>query len=266
MREPIIDSSWSPDIQRLHRDHQQFIDLSVRPNAVSWYQERTDTILRLLKKHAPMARSVLDIGCAQGTIAISLAESGYSVTANDIREHFIAYARMRDDRGVVNFVSGNFLALTSEGPFDAAIFTEVIEHVADHKEFLSHIYKHMKPGGTLIVTTPSHEYFRESLPTYSEVNMVENKHKEFSADGSDHFYLFTKAELINILVNNGFTYVDHFFFLPFIQAGSLKTWLLWKIFPRTFLEYLSRCIPWPRALYMQQCAIVRKRSEDGHSS
>ena len=51
------------------------------------------------------ARTVLDIGAAQATLALLLAESGRSVTAVDIRPQFLEYAKTRYQRGDIRFAS-----------------------------------------------------------------------------------------------------------------------------------------------------------------
>jgi 2-polyprenyl-3-methyl-5-hydroxy-6-metoxy-1,4-benzoquinol methylase len=227
MRDPFFDSNWPNDIQEIHREHRQFADSRVQPNVFSWYQARTKKIVRLIGELAPTAKRVLDIGCAQGTVAITLAEAGYEVTANDIRNSYITYARLRDNNKCVNFICKNFLDYDPVEKFQVVIFTEVIEHIVDHQTFLRHILSCMAPGGILIVTTPNHGYIRQPLPSFREINLEENKDKQFSSHGSDHFYLFKKSELIDLLNEVGFEVLAHEYFLPFLQYGILKLAVLW---------------------------------------
>ena len=258
MRELELDPSWPDEIKNIHAEHRLFADPRIRPNTYSWYWQRTNDILALVERELPKGSSVLDIGCAQGTIAICLAEHGYRVTGNDIRSEYLSYARMRDNRDSVCFVVANFEEYRTSEPFDAIVFTEVIEHVVDHQPFLKNIWACLKPGGLIIVTTPNHDYFRETLPSYSEVNLLENKHREFTAHGSDHFYLFRKEELNNLISSCGFEIIEHRYFLPFLQFGVFKLHLLWFVFPMRFMEWLSRRFDGSRLLCAQQIILARK--------
>jgi 2-polyprenyl-6-hydroxyphenyl methylase/3-demethylubiquinone-9 3-methyltransferase len=258
MREPPFDSTWTQEIQEIHREHQQFAEPRAQPNVFSWYRARTRRIVGLLNEFAPAARRVLDIGCAQGTIAITLAESGYEVTANDIRSSYISYARMRDDNKRVNFIRENFLDYNPVDKFQAVIFTEVIEHIVDHSTFLRHILNCMSPGGILIVTTPNHGYIRQRLPSFSEVNLEENKDKQFSSHGSDHFYLFKKQELMGLLNEAGFEVIKHEYFLPFLQYGIFKLAVLWRILPASFMEAASGLFDNRNICCAQQLVVARR--------
>jgi 2-polyprenyl-3-methyl-5-hydroxy-6-metoxy-1,4-benzoquinol methylase len=258
MRELQFDTTWSDAITQIHQEHQIFIDRRLAPHVFSWYHQRTELIGTLLKKFAPDAKRLLDIGCAQGTIAITLGEAGYDVTGNDIREPYLAYARMRDDQHRVNFTCDNFLDFRSDQKFDAVIFTEVIEHIIDHSVFLRKIFECLEPNGILIVTTPNFDYVRQPLPSYTEVNFEENKAKEFSAHGSDHFYLFSKPELLDLLTASGFEVHSHEYFLPLLQDGRFKLSVLWRIFPARILEAISRLMDRRQSLCAQQCVVARR--------
>lgn len=255
----IEDPSWTNSVKKVHREHQQFVlGCSRAPNIVSWYNDRLNMVIDLIQVHRPNAKNLLDIGCAQGTIAIRAAEHGYAVTANDIREEYLSYARLRDNLKKVNFIRGNFLNYHPENKFDVIIFTEVIEHIVDHDKFLSHIFNCLNPGGVLIVTTPNHGFVRQPLPSYNEVNMSENLDKEFSGDGSDHFYLFTKQELISILEKQKFMVLSHIYWLSFLEYGSFKTRWLWLIFPSFVLRYISALFKNNNKLCAQHCIVARR--------
>jgi 2-polyprenyl-3-methyl-5-hydroxy-6-metoxy-1,4-benzoquinol methylase len=257
MKVLVPDSSWSREVRQVHAEYAQFASPDFAPNVYSWYTSRTRMVVDLVKKHAPGARTVLDIGCAQGTIAIELGKLGYAVIGNDIRDYYIEYARMLDDGAKVQFVCSNFLELDAPHRFDVVILTEVIEHIVDHKSFLRKIHDSLVPGGVFIVTTPNHGYFRESLPSYSELTMSEHREKQFSADGSDHFYLFKKSELIALAAKNSFDVLEHRYFLPFIQYGCFKSALLWKALPTSLMEKLSDIFDNNSSLCAQQYIVAR---------
>jgi 2-polyprenyl-3-methyl-5-hydroxy-6-metoxy-1,4-benzoquinol methylase len=258
MKIAAFDAAWPDAVKQVHLEHQQFEDPSVAPNIYSWYWQRLRFLSERLERFAPQARRILDIGCAQGSLAIHLGEKGLEVTGNDIRDSYIQYAKLRDDRGCVDFQVGNFVTAGYREQFDAVFFTEVIEHLVDHDEFLQKIRDALKPGGALFVTTPNQEYFRERLPSFTQIDLAANKSREFSAHGEDHFYLFKKNELIDLFERNRFSVLHHEYFLPFLQHGPLKMSLLWRVFPRSLMEAVSRPFDGINRLCAQQCLIVQK--------
>ena len=258
MREVTLDPAWRPDLRKVHEEHQQFVDPGMRPNVFSWYHARTRMVAELIRQYAPNAARVLDVGCAQGSVSIALGELGYQVTGNDIRDYYLSYAKLRDDRNVVNFICANFLDFSPDEQFDAVVFTEVIEHIVDHRVFLRHMLACMRPGAIAVITTPNHGYFKQALPSFAELDLREHVDKQFSADGSDHFYLFTQQELINLMRECGFEVVEHRYFLPFLQFGAFRLSVLWKIFPAPMMEKASSWFDRKNLFCAQQCVVVRR--------
>jgi SAM-dependent methyltransferase len=53
--------------------------------------------------------------------------------------------------------------LSTVGPVDVVISTEVIEHIYDPRSFLSNCYELLKPAGILVIATPYHGYVKNVL-------------------------------------------------------------------------------------------------------
>lgn len=96
---------------------------------------------------------ILDLGCGNGWLSGILGSFG-PTTGVDLSPVAIEYARSwRPD---VAFVNGDFFQVNPEGqPFDVVVSVEVIQHVEDQVRFLELIASWMKPGGHLILLTPS---------------------------------------------------------------------------------------------------------------
>ncbi len=88
---------------------------------------------------------VLEVGCLDGRYLERLRERGWSAAGIDIMPQEAAYI-VRHDAG---------LPFPFEPEFDLVIAAEVIEHVVETDAFLSHCASVLKPGGTLILTTPN---------------------------------------------------------------------------------------------------------------
>jgi 2-polyprenyl-3-methyl-5-hydroxy-6-metoxy-1,4-benzoquinol methylase len=144
-------------------------------------------------------RRVLEVAAGGGGLASYLAACGCEVTANDLRGDELAVGMREYATGShVEVVGGNLFDLTPDriGTFDLVVACEVIEHVAYPGELLKHLRKFLSPGGRILLTTPNGAYFRNKLPTYSQVqDFTELEAKQFKPDADGHLFLLTVEEL-----------------------------------------------------------------------
>ncbi len=123
----------------------------------SFYPQSAGRILPLLKDviETPPGR-LLDIGCAVGFMAAVTSQFGYEVHCID------TFNNMSD--GVIQKFNLHYLKCIIESPpipyqdnfFDIVILSEVIEHFNYSPLVpLKEIYRILKPGGLLFLTTPN---------------------------------------------------------------------------------------------------------------
>jgi len=124
-------------------------------------EPRFEQTAAIVQAAIPEAATILDYGCAHGHYTINLAARlpGVELVGVDISERNIATARRwAKDAGLgdrVRFHVGDESALESIGKeFDCVLACEVLEHVADPAATVSRLLRRLKPGGTLVVTTP----------------------------------------------------------------------------------------------------------------
>jgi len=67
--------------------------------------------------------------------------------------------------------------------FDIAVAVEVIEHVPQDEEFVRQIFRVLKPGGLLYITTPNGDYIKNEPPNFNP----------------DHVRHYTRAQLASLL-------------------------------------------------------------------
>jgi 2-polyprenyl-3-methyl-5-hydroxy-6-metoxy-1,4-benzoquinol methylase len=240
MKAPQFDPAWPEEIVEIYRnDLREIWDPTIERHMFHCYQNQLDVYLDLADQYA--AQSVLDVGCAQGTLALMLGERGRTVTAVDIRPAFLEYARSRWEHGDVRFVASNIFDDPQLGVFDMVFANQIIEHLVYPAELLRRLTRYVRPGGVLVITTPNHDYFRSSLPSYRELgDPRQHEHKQFSAGGGDHFFAYTEEELRAAASEAGLEVAEVLYFeTPFI-SGHFFVRFLHGVVPLRFLRALDR--------------------------
>ena len=94
---------------------------------------------------------VADVGCAQATLALLLAEDGHDVTAVDLRQGFLDYAASRHENGTIRFLCGNALEMEPPGRFDVVFCNQLVEHVVYPERLVRGLAEWLRPGGRLVI-------------------------------------------------------------------------------------------------------------------
>lgn len=235
MKLPEAREEWTWALLRSH-DIEELWDHAISPHVAASYRARMDLLCELVTGLAGPSGRVLDVGCAQGTLGLMLAERGLRVTLIDIRSQNIEYARARHEAGEVSFQVGILSdSCPPSNDYDVVICTEVLEHVQRPAEFLLQLKAKARPGGCLCLTTPNASYVLANLPSYGSARQsVIDLAEPDSLDGSAHRFLFTKEELIAMVRGVGMRIESHEFFLPAWLEGHVKTRHLHR------LHYLAR--------------------------
>lgn len=126
---------------------------------------------RLKKCAAIMGRlrpgRLLDIGCAQGDWADYWQQRGWEASGTDINETALAAAQAKHIQAVRCDLNHEPLPF-SENDFDLIFAGEVLEHLVDTETFLKEIYRCLKPGGHLLLTTPNLASFENRVRLFLE--------------------------------------------------------------------------------------------------
>ncbi len=240
MKPPVFDPSWPPDVLALYRhDQQEMWDRAIAPHIWNQYHNQIDLYLALAQGRGQL--DVLDVGCAQGTLALVLAEHGHRVCAMDLRQPFLDYAASRHETGEIRFVCGNAMEVEPGGKFDLIFANQIVEHLVYPGELLRRLARWLKPGGRLVVTTPNWAYVKNSLPSFAEIgDPALHEHRQFTADGDGHFFAYSAAELVEIAKRAGLERVSlRFFETPWI-SGHMKVRHLHRFTPVGLLRTLDR--------------------------
>ncbi|HLU09016.1 MAG TPA: methyltransferase domain-containing protein [Oceanobacillus sp.] len=91
--------------------------------------------------------------------------------------------------------------------FDAAILSEILEHVEDDVAALKEVYRVLKPGGVVAITVPNANYpflwdpINKTLETLFKTHI---QHGMFAGIWANHVRLYKRDELRSAVLNAGF--------------------------------------------------------------
>ena len=194
-----------------------------------------------LKKYAslPKDAKILDLGCGVGEFLFELKKGGYEVFGMDFDRDAIKIAKNQFGLENVFALSFEEFCQKSDLPkFDVITFFEVIEHLADPAAFIKNIKNLLKPGGKIILSTPSR---KRMLPNLNSWDFPPH-----------HFTRWDATSLSNIFSRFGFSvqsvsYVEQFKVLRESVLGKLTTGLVLKSVSGSSLQKRSMLVP--KAIY-----------------
>ena len=205
------------------------------------YQNRRSVTLEILGDVLAPGARVLDVAGAQGNFSLALAEMGYRVTWNDLREELAGYVRLKHERGDVEYMPGNVFDLQVEPRFDAVLVTEVIEHVAHPDRFLQQAAALVRPGGYIVMTTPNGRYFRNTLPKFSECEDASRYEAvQFRPNADGHIFLLHPDEIEGLARRAGLEVDALTLFTNSLTSGHMKTEAMLAILPERAVRVLDR--------------------------
>ncbi len=115
-------------------------------------------------------KKMLDIGCGGGVLSLPLRRMGFDVMAIDRNENAIAEANLA---GLQTGLDIDFQQITVEdlaqknpASFDAICCLELLEHLDDVQDFLSHVVTLLKPNGMLFISTMRRDWQSKILAIY----------------------------------------------------------------------------------------------------
>ncbi|WP_433545061.1 methyltransferase domain-containing protein [Streptomyces sp. CA-294286] len=169
--------------------------------------------------------TVLDIGCGDGTAAVTAAPllGGHRVVGVDWSQDALRRAHASFAAVAGTAKSAELTAVRGEltdgglpfadGAADAVLFSEVIEHLVDPDSALDEIRRVLAPGGHLMLSTPNlAAWYNRALllagvqPVFSEVSL-RGIHGRPGREVVGHLRLYTARALREFLTASGFDVV-----------------------------------------------------------
>jgi len=152
----------------------------------------------LLRNAADTEPSVLDIGCATGALLAQLRSQGWQCQGVEISPA-AEYARRERSLDVSSLpLEQNYFP---DNCFDVVLASHLIEHLNNPAGFVREIFRILRNGGNLFITTPNIAGFQAHV--FKSV---------WRSAIFDHLYLFSVKTLTALLSNAGF------------QVQCVRTW------------------------------------------
>lgn len=211
--------------------------------------DREKTSLKILNKIDKKDGKLLDIGCGVGFFMENLEKNGSKMELHgvDFSEYNLKKAKQTSKKFKLKQCNIEEGIPYKDGFFDTVYAAELIEHLVDPDYFLKECNRLLKPGGTILVTTPNLcAWYNRILvlfgiqPLFYETSTVNPRTGagplKFLKQGKipvGHIRIFTIRAMKDLLESQGFEVElvkgAHFAALP-----KAVRWIddIFKIYPR----------------------------------
>ena len=188
--------------------------------------------LDLIEPHRHGQSRLLEIGCGTGDFLVEATSRGFDVTGIEISPSSSETATKRLDNGRVICGTLDSVNLPAAS-FDVIANSDVVEHVRDPAAFAREAFRLLKPGGVMLVVTPS-------LDSWSR-KLLRRWWMEYK---TEHLFYFGVRSLSRLLRDAGFSAPDivpnvkvlsidyvagHFARFPVPLVGPLVTGIRWLL-------------------------------------
>lgn len=190
-----------------------------------------DSTLPAMQELVPRGlKNILDVGCHAGGFGLCLKQRDeVCVWGVEPDPSTAAHAQKRLDKVIVGFFPN---AEVPENYFDAIIFNDVLEHIADPSIALEAAKLCLREGGLLIASIPNIRHIDNLL------HILREKDFKYEVNGirdRTHLRFFTKISIERLFKENGFELIS--------IKGINETWwspsILRRLAFRIFPDYLA---------------------------
>lgn len=132
-----------------------------------WFEGRNQVILWGLRKYAPEATSLLEVGCGTGVVlqAIRQHVPGLHLCGSEIFVDGLPFASQRLPE--TELIQMDARKMPFESEFDAVGMFDVLEHIEEDAVVLRETWRSVRPGGTVLITVPQHPALWSAVDEYS---------------------------------------------------------------------------------------------------
>lgn len=189
-----------------------------------WRRQRQQGMLRADRLVAaadliPPSRTLLDVGCGDGTLGLLVQGKVAEVHGIEWAGHAIEEAEARGVRVQRCDLNRDSFSHPDEW-FDAVACLDVIEHVLDPRRLLREIHRVLRPAGALILTTPNIRYIHFVSELLFEGRFPRTSSDPEGFDGG-HIHYLTYGDCEALLSEAGFKEIQGY---GLYRWAHLTTW------------------------------------------
>jgi ubiquinone/menaquinone biosynthesis C-methylase UbiE len=148
----------------------------------------------IISKIQKNVNSILDVGCGNGWIAKEFLPKGKIVVSLDISvTNPSIVKKLYSNPKHFAVAADSFYLPFNDNSFDCVVASEIIEHVVDPAGFIKELFRVVKKGGRLIITTPYKEkiiyylciHCNQKTPANAHIHSFDEKKLEDLYSGKD---------------------------------------------------------------------------------
>ena len=147
---------------------------------------------------------IFEVGCGNGSVANFLTQKGWNVIGIDPSSQGIQFANKFFPQIKLQQGSAYDDLSKKYGQFPALISLEVVEHVYAPREYAKTMFDLLLPGGTAIISTPYHGYFKNLAMALS--GKMDNHFHALWDHG--HIKFWSKKTIKSLLLETGFVDIN----------------------------------------------------------
>jgi ubiquinone/menaquinone biosynthesis C-methylase UbiE len=175
----------------------------------------------IISKIPKSVNSILDVGCGKGWVAKEFLPKGKTVVSLDISvTNPSIVKKLYSNPKHFAIAADSFHLPLNDNSFDCVIASEIIEHVVDPAGFIKELFRVIKKGESLIITTP----YKEKLIYYLCI------HCNQKTPANAHIHSFDEKKLESLYYGNDLESFKYEIFGNKILL-FLRTYVILQFFP-----------------------------------
>ncbi len=151
----------APDLDEIDEgfEIESFAHLAKVENEHFWFVARNELVHWLVKRFAPSATRVIEIGCGTGFVlsALRSALPNATLAGGELHSAGLQFARKRHGPDL-EFLQVDARDTGLNSAFDLVAAFDVLEHIPEDERVLGEIYRMLQPGGIFLATVPQHPW------------------------------------------------------------------------------------------------------------
>lgn len=209
----------------------------------------------LVPRLVPKGARVLDVGCGTGAVSVQIREvAGATVIGLEPSAERAAACRARGIETIEALFPSDAIPT---GTFDAIVFTDVLEHLADPAVALIAAKQMLAADGVVIASVPNVAHWSVRF----DLALGRFEYKPYGIMDATHLRWFTRQSLKRLFETCGFR-VEHRTMAPGVWLPDYRHRRPWKWIPRVMRDRCVRfaCRIWPGLFGAQHVVVARVRS------